>query len=80
MNALERALTCAFVALCLRFVHIPAYFCLNLSAAVNVLLVHRLMSRRLAGMEPLLPLHAMLREVRGEVPTPVMDAVGWDGK
>ncbi|MGB9031534.1 MAG: hypothetical protein WCC27_15540 [Acidobacteriaceae bacterium] len=41
--------------LCHRFVHIPAHFCLNLSAAVNVLLVHRLMTRQLAGKEPLLP-------------------------
>jgi len=66
--------------LCHRFVHIPAHFCLNLSAAVNVLLAHRLMSRQLAGKEPLLPLREMLHEVRGEVLTPVMDAVGWDGK
>jgi tRNA(Leu) C34 or U34 (ribose-2'-O)-methylase TrmL len=66
--------------LCHRFVHIPAHFCLNLSAAVNVLLVHRLMTRQLAGKEPLLPLRDMLHELRGEVPTPVMDAVGWDGK
>lgn len=66
--------------LCHRFVHIPAHFCLNLSAAVNVVLVHRLMSRQLAGIEPLLALHEMLHELRGEMPTPVMDAVGWDGK
>ena len=77
---LERALTRALAALCRQFVHIRAHFCPDLSAAVNVLLVHRLMSRQLAGKEPLLPLHAMLREVRGEVPTPAMDAVGWDGK
>jgi hypothetical protein len=61
-------------------VHLPAHFCLNLSAAVNVLLVHRLMTRQLAGKEPLLPLREMLHELRGEMPTPVMDAVGWDGK
>lgn len=30
--------------------------------------------------ENAMPLHKMLREVRGEVPTPAMDAVGWDGK
>src|SRR5215469_9139473 len=66
--------------LCHRFVHISAHFCLNLSAAVNVVLAHRLMSRQLASMEPLLPLREMLRELRGQIPTPAMDAVGWDGK
>ena len=66
--------------LCHRFVHIPAHFCLNLNAAVNVVLAHRLKSRQLAGREPLLPLREMLHEVRGEALTPVMDAVGWDGK
>ena len=66
--------------LCHRFVHIPAHFCLNLSAAVNVVLAHRLMSRQLAAREPLLPLSEMLHETRGAVPTPAMDAVGWDGK
>ena len=65
---------------CHRFVHIPAHFCLNLSAAVNVVLAHRLMSRQVTGREPLLPLKEMLHEVRGAVPTPAMDAVGWDGK
>jgi tRNA(Leu) C34 or U34 (ribose-2'-O)-methylase TrmL len=66
--------------LCHRFVHIPAHFCLNLSAAVNVVLAHRLMSRQLLGQQPMLPLHEMLRGVRGGFPTPAMDAVGWDGK
>src|SRR5262249_18857064 len=51
--------------LCHRFVHIPAHFCLNLGAAVNVTLAHRLMSRQLVGKELLLPLSAMLHEVRG---------------
>ena len=66
--------------LCHRFVHIPAHFCLNLSAAINVVLAHRLMSRQLAGKAPILPLREMLVEVRGRVPTPNMDEVGWDGK
>ena len=66
--------------LCHRFVHIPAHFCLNLSAAVNVVLAHRLMSRQLAGREPILPLSQMLHELRGGFLTPTMDAVGWDGK
>jgi tRNA(Leu) C34 or U34 (ribose-2'-O)-methylase TrmL len=66
--------------LCHRFMHIPAHFCLNLSAAVNVVLAHRLMSRQLLGQERLLPLQEMLHEVRGKIPTPTMDAVGWEGK
>ena len=66
--------------LCHRFVHIPAHFCLNLSAAVNVVLAHRLMSRQLSGKRSILPLREMLREVRGRIPTPTMDDVGWDGK
>ena len=66
--------------LCHRFVHIPAHFCLNLSAAVNVVLAHRLMSRQLHGQQPMLPLSEMLHEVRGGFLTPTMDAVGWDGK
>ena len=66
--------------LCHRFVHIPAHFCLNLSAAINVVLAHRLMSRQLAGKAPILPLREMLVEVRGRIPTPNMDEVGWDGK
>ena len=66
--------------LCHRFLHIPAHFCLNLSAAINVVLAHRLMSRQLAGKVPILPLREMLVEVRGRVPTPNMDEVGWDGK
>ena len=66
---------------CHRFVHIPAHFCLNLSAAVNVVLAHRLMSRQLAGKQPNLPQREMLYEVRGrEAPTPTMDKVGWDEK
>jgi hypothetical protein len=38
------------------------------------------MSRQLAGIEPLRPLREMLHETRGEVPSPAMEAVGWDGK
>jgi tRNA(Leu) C34 or U34 (ribose-2'-O)-methylase TrmL len=67
--------------LCHRFVHIPAHFCLNLSASVNVVLAHRLMSRQIAGKQPILPLREMLVEPRGHAgPTPTMDQVGWDGK
>jgi tRNA C32,U32 (ribose-2'-O)-methylase TrmJ len=67
--------------LCHRFVHIPAHFCLNLSAAVNVVLAHRLMSRQLAGKQPILPLRETLYEAGDQnILTPAMDQVGWDGK
>jgi len=66
---------------CHRFVHIPAHFCLNLSASVNVVLAHRLMSRQLAGKQPILSLREMIQETRGPAQlTPTMDQVGWDGK
>ena len=38
------------------------------------------MSRQLSGKQNILPLREMLREVRGRIPTPTMDDVGWDGK
>lgn len=63
-----------------RFVFIPSHFCLNLACAVNVVLYDRRAKRQIAGLEPILPPGEMLHEHRGEVETPVMDAVGWDGK
>jgi tRNA(Leu) C34 or U34 (ribose-2'-O)-methylase TrmL len=66
---------------CHCFVFIPSHFCLNVSAAVNVVLAHRRISRQLAGKEEMLPMEQMLHEVRGEaVLTPTMDANGWDGR
>jgi tRNA(Leu) C34 or U34 (ribose-2'-O)-methylase TrmL len=62
----------AFRLNCFRFVHIPAHHCLNLAAAVNVVLAHRFMQRM---KEPML-LSELLHETRGE-----LSAVGgWDGK
>jgi len=65
----------AYRTLCHRFVHIPSFHCLNLSAAVNVLLYDRLMKRQLVGEEPILPLNEMLHEHRGEI-----TAAGWNGQ
>lgn len=50
---------------CHRFVIIPSDHCLNLAAAVNAVLMHRRMQRQLAGLEPLRPSYATLREHRG---------------
>ena len=41
--------------LCHRFVVIPTRHCLNLAAAVNVVLYDRLLKRHLAGVEPVPP-------------------------
>jgi len=56
--------------LCFSFVHIPSFHCLNLSAAVNVVLYDRAIKQHpAAGMS------VAKHEVRGEIPVP-----GWDGK
>jgi hypothetical protein len=51
--------------LCHRFVVIPTHHCLNLAAAVNVVLYDRRLKRMLAGLEPLGPVRELLREHRG---------------
>lgn len=50
---------------CHRFLAIPANHCLNLAAAVNVVLYDRRMKRQVAGKEPRLPVKEMLSEHRG---------------
>lgn len=71
----------AVLGLCHRFVHIPAHHCLNLSAAVNVVLYDRRLKRQLDGLEPVLPLEDMLQEQRGPYAgTPTLDDMGWDGR
>jgi tRNA(Leu) C34 or U34 (ribose-2'-O)-methylase TrmL len=54
---------------CHRFVFIPTHHCLNLAAAVNVVLYDRRLKRHLAGLEPVGPLGEMLHEHRGPVRT-----------
>jgi tRNA(Leu) C34 or U34 (ribose-2'-O)-methylase TrmL len=53
--------------LCHRFVFLPSHHCLNLAAAVNVVLYDRRLKRHLAGLESLGPLRDMLHEHRGPV-------------
>ncbi len=53
--------------LCHRFVVIPTHHCLNLAAAVNVVLYDRRLKRQLNGLEPMVPVREMLREQRGPV-------------
>lgn len=61
---------------CHRFVHIQSNHCLNLAAAVNVVLHDRKAKRQLAGEEPILPTGVMLNEHRGPMEIAV---AGWDG-
>jgi tRNA(Leu) C34 or U34 (ribose-2'-O)-methylase TrmL len=63
---------------CHKFVYIPAYHCLNLSAAVDVVLYDRMAKRQLAGEEPMVPIAAMLHEDRGI--SEVLAKVGWEGE
>ena len=63
---------------CHKFVYIPAYHCLNLSAAVDVVLYDRMAKRQLAGEEPMLPISEMLHEDRGV--SEVLSKVGWEGE
>ena len=73
-----RAATRAIRRHCHNFVYIPAYHCLNLSAAVDVVLYDRMAKRQLAGEEPMLPITAMLHEDRGICE--VLSKVGWEGE
>lgn len=65
--------------LCHRFVHIQARHCLNLSAAMNVVLAHRFMQLQQSGQIEIEPTGRMLKESRG--PAELIESVpGWDGK
>lgn len=55
------------IHLCHRFVVIPTHFCLNLAAAVNVILYDRRLKRVRAGVEPYLPMEELLKEHRGPI-------------
>lgn len=68
----------AFRGLCHYFVYIPAYHCLNLAAAVNVVLADRLMKTQLAGNLRAGPATDLLNEHRGSMEIP--EVCGWDGK
>lgn len=63
--------------LCHRFVHIQAHHCLNLAAAINVVLHDRKAKRQLCGLEPILATGEMLHEHRGPMEIAVR---GWDGQ
>lgn len=67
----------AYRCLCHRFVHIQAHHCLNLAAAINVVLHDRKSKRQLSGIEPILPTGEMLNEHRG--PMEIATMHGWDG-
>lgn len=56
---------------CHRFIHIPAHHCLNLAAAVNVVLAHRFMQQMPRSMS----ISELLHETRGE-----LEVMGWEGQ
>ena len=60
---------------CHRFLFIPSHHCLNLSAALNVVLYDRRVKRIAAGLEPSLQ-SEILHETRGGE----IDIEGWEGK
>jgi len=62
--------------LCHRFVHIQSNHCLNLAAAVNVVLHDRKAKLQLSGRLPILPTGEMLKESRGPID---LSFPGWDG-
>jgi tRNA(Leu) C34 or U34 (ribose-2'-O)-methylase TrmL len=55
---------------CWSFVHIPSFHCLNLAAAVNVVLYDRMRKEH-----PVEGMNVAKHEVRGEIAVP-----GWDGR
>ncbi len=63
---------------CHRFVHIQANHCLNLAAAINVVLHDRKAKRQMLGLDLILPTGEMLKEHRG--PMEIPEIAGWDGK
>lgn len=50
---------------CHRFVAIPIHHCANLAAAVYMTLYDRMLKRQLNGIDPVLPMTQVLKEVRG---------------
>lgn len=62
---------------CHRFVNIQANHCLNITAAINVVLHDRKAKRQLEGREPIRSTGDMLHEHRG--PMEIVGMPGWDG-
>jgi len=64
------------LARCHRFVIIPTRHCVNLAAAVYLVLYDRLVKRQLAGLDPVVPSSELLAEQRGFVEHD--HPFGWD--
>jgi len=58
---------------CHRFVVIPTAHCVNLAAAVYLVLYDRLLKRIQSGLEPIRPMNEMLKEQRGFIETDTED-------
>lgn len=57
----DDSLTRDVLQLCHRFVFIPTHYCLNLAAAINVVLYDRRVKAMTKGIEPILPLKDLVR-------------------
>jgi tRNA(Leu) C34 or U34 (ribose-2'-O)-methylase TrmL len=57
----DGSLSKEILQVCHRFVFIPTHYCLNLAAAINVVLYDRRIKAMSSGNEPILPLLDMLR-------------------
>jgi tRNA(Leu) C34 or U34 (ribose-2'-O)-methylase TrmL len=68
----------AWRGLCHEFVHIPAKHCLNLAAALNVVLADRVMKRQRDGLEHFHGWTPGEHEDRGAME--IASVAGWDGK
>ncbi len=66
--------------LCHRFVFIPTHYCLNLAAAVNVVLYDRRVKAMIAGREPVLPLAELLRRELPELAISGRIRDGFEGR
>ena len=65
----DGGLTQVHLRLCHRFVVIPTHHCVNLSAAVYLMLYDRMFKRQQLGLEPVLPMDDVLKEQRGPIGT-----------
>jgi tRNA C32,U32 (ribose-2'-O)-methylase TrmJ len=63
----DGGITKPWLTLCHRFIMIPTHFCLNLAAAVNIVLYDRRVKRQQLGLEPKYSMDEILLESRGWV-------------
>ena len=65
---------------CYKFVYIPSHFCLNLAAAVNIILYDRRIKGIAMGAEPILPIMEILKSELPEIAISGKVRDGFQGK